>query len=217
MRLDELSSDDAFIRPVLALDQYVGFDFFDKIYRGRLVEDRDVVNAFKSCKDFGSIMLVVYRAVGSFNGLDRAVTIEPDDDYITLLPGELQIFDVSSVDDIEAAVCKNDSLVLPSMPVKLIEKLVGGSQFAGLAAFFAYDLVDYFFDGYCCGAEFLHFYSSGDVGQVDGGFVIAAGGQRCGECSQDHVAGSGDIIDAARPGRHNFACMVCFEVCAFFV
>ena len=94
--------------PVSPLDKHVRTQAFDEPLRSRLVEDRDIIDAFKRRKEQRPIPLPDNRPRGTFEGPHRAVAIDRDNQAMPEVFRSFKEGDMTGVQQIVAAVCEDD-------------------------------------------------------------------------------------------------------------
>lgn len=103
---DDVAAADV-VSPVLALHEDVGQDLTNQFLWLVFVEDNHGIDAAQRTKNEGPVFLAIDGSAG-LGPTDRGVAIEPENEGIALLAGEVEIGDVAAVEDIEAAIGKDE-------------------------------------------------------------------------------------------------------------
>lgn len=109
--------------PVAAFDEDVGKDLFDEGAGFVFIEDDNGIHGAEGGEDMSTVVLGVDGTGGAFVAANRGVAVESDDEGVTLFAGKFKIGNVTAMEDIEAAVSENESLIFG---VQAVAKLAGG-------------------------------------------------------------------------------------------
>ncbi len=97
---------------VAAFDDDIGADGDDEFKRRGLVEDDDSIDGGKSGQDAGALGLADDRTIRAFEAADGCVAVDGDDEPVAEATSLLEQCDVADVQQIEAAVGKDDALAV---------------------------------------------------------------------------------------------------------
>lgn len=204
------AADDFLVGVVIALDEDVGDDRVDEGGGGVFFKEDDVIDGLQGREYGEAIVLIVERASGAFQAFDGGVGIHADDEEIALAAGEGEVLDVADVEDVEDAVGENDfwagvgcspptALALATtMMLEVFEECGEGADFSAGVGILAVKLIEDFVFGDGDDAEFFDFEAAGDVGEHGRVEPGSARGDGHDEGGEDHVAGTGDVVDVAR-------------------
>ena len=118
MRLDKLTSDYTFLGPVSALDQNVRLYLLDQFERIGLVEHDNIIDHLQSRKNRRAVVDIIDRPVGALELLNGRIAVESQNDNIALVSAELQLLGMPAMENVEAAVCEDNGLVLVAVKLQ---------------------------------------------------------------------------------------------------
>lgn len=90
-----------------SLNMYVRLHQGEKLYRGRLIEDGDVVDTPKAQQDLGTVLGTVNGTIGSFEPAHRSITIDTNQEKVSKLPRLFQNSHMTDMENIETTVGGN--------------------------------------------------------------------------------------------------------------
>lgn len=93
-----------------SLNMYVRLHQGEKLDRGRLIEDGNVVDALQAQQDFGTVLGTVNGTIGSFEPAHRSITIDTNKEKVSKLPRLFQNSHMTYMENIETTVGGNDFL-----------------------------------------------------------------------------------------------------------
>jgi hypothetical protein len=111
-RFDDIAADDRVFGPIGPFDERIRLKRVDQIVRRVLVEHDHAVHAGKRLEDFNSLGLGRNRPPWAFDGANRSIGVDADNQRITQAAGALQVADVAWVKKIEYAVGEHDLLCI---------------------------------------------------------------------------------------------------------
>jgi hypothetical protein len=112
------ATDDLIAGPITAFYEDVREKRGNQFARRRRVEDHHGVDALQRHEDFRALALRDDRTAFAFQLPHAGVAIEPDDERITQFARQLQAADVAGVQQVEAAVGKNDAAAVAFLAAK---------------------------------------------------------------------------------------------------
>lgn len=121
--LDLFLADDPTGPPVAALDQNIGEKGGDDLLRGFPGEGRQIIDIFDGAEDFKTFLERKHGPRRPLDLSDRGVGIERHDQHVAQAFGFPEKFDVTAVDQVKAAVGKNDFFALAAQPRPNLEEV----------------------------------------------------------------------------------------------
>lgn len=106
---DELATDDLFEAVVTSFDEKVRAERLHERLNRRFGKQRHNIDVLQGAQQRGSILLLIDRRI-PFELRNAVVCVEADDEQVAKGASFLQVFDVSTVQDIETAVGEHEAL-----------------------------------------------------------------------------------------------------------
>jgi hypothetical protein len=119
---------------VSTLDDDVGPEVAHELQWSVLVEDNDSIDRLESAEDVGSFRFRPDRTVGALEPPNAGVAVQADDKGVAALARSAKDMDVARVQEIEYAVCEDDSSAASSaprvriLPVEHLPRRIEGAQ-----------------------------------------------------------------------------------------
>lgn len=88
------------------------------------MEDHDRIYGLERSQNFGTFVLRNCRATGSFKLSHRLISIETDNQDVSMAFRGLKELDVAGVQHVEAAICENDAASVAFLAAKLQNRFV---------------------------------------------------------------------------------------------
>ena len=92
------------VRPIVALDENMRENRFNERARFVFVENNDAIDGAQSGENNGAVHLRVDRPSGALVAEHRGIAVQSDDQCVALRARELQVFDMTVMQEVEASV-----------------------------------------------------------------------------------------------------------------
>jgi len=115
---DFLPANDLVAGPVVTLDQNVGKEPGNHFTRGQSVEDDDSINAFERGEDFRAFAFDDDGTPFALQLPYACIAVQSDDQSVTQFARQLEDANVPRMEEIKAAVCKNDPAAVAFLAAK---------------------------------------------------------------------------------------------------